>query len=81
MSCGKKEKEIIFRQLDPKYYEELERTRKELEIMKKELEETKKIKARDGVDGKDGRDCEKVDSCKRVGPFPTATPVPRDKRL
>ncbi|MDR1244817.1 MAG: hypothetical protein LBJ98_02435 [Endomicrobium sp.] len=74
MSCGKKEKEIIFRQLDPKYYEELERTRKE-------LEETKKIKARDGVDGKDGRDCEKVDSCKRVGPFPTATPVPRDKRL
>jgi hypothetical protein len=49
MSCGKREKEIILRQLDPQYYEELER-------VKKELEETKKIKARDGVDGKDGRD-------------------------
>lgn len=61
ISCGKKEKEIILRQVDPHYHEEMEQARQEMEKIRKELEETKKIKGRDGRDGVDGKDGEKGD--------------------
>jgi hypothetical protein len=54
MSCSRKDIDKLF-QINRQQRDEMAR-------LKKELEETKKIKAREGVDGKDGKDGEKGDT-------------------
>lgn len=53
-SCGKKEREIIYRQLDPHYHEEMEQIKKERQRLKQAIEEAENIKGKDGRDGEKG---------------------------